>query len=262
MRFGLKKSLTTILITCSVLMAAMSIAVSAMAVTMPPAAALPKADDTARFKMTARGTQQDNTTFTKVPIVDGCSLHTEGTLNEFWEYARGTGVTMEFRKYGHRVFLQRAHRPIGDAAFASKGTIQRDASGFFKIKGPDSCLTFPLPDPICGQRLKAPLDLRLGYSGGKLSLENSGPAASTPSPAEKCGLAPGNGGSANFNHLSYPYPHLGKQKGTLSAKKIFGNSKAFKVMMKDHFLQPLDESGLTTLVEKFAGRTTITFERL
>jgi hypothetical protein len=33
-------------------------------------------------------------------------------------------------------------------------------------------------------------------------------------------------------------------------------------MMKDHFLQPLDESGLTTLVEKFAGRTTITFERL
>jgi hypothetical protein len=209
--------------------------------------------------VTLSGGQHDSEQFFRSPIVDGCSLHMEGTLREGWAFNRSNSITMEFTKYGHTVLLQRTGRVIGDTAFSTKGELRRDATGFMKIMGPTGCLTFNLPDPICGQTVKAPLDLRLDYAKGTLSLKGSGPSAQVPNPLEKCGLVPEGGSS--FNQLTNPYPHLLKQKASLSSRKIFGNRKKFGITVKAKFLEPKDEHGYTTFSEKLSGDTSLIFER-
>lgn len=186
-------------------------------------------------------------------------MQIEGTLREFWEYARGKGVAMEFRKLGGRVFLRRVGRQLGDAAFAAPGTVQREASGFFKVLGAGGCLSYPLRTDTCGKRLNAPLDLSLGWSKGKLTLEESGKAKGKTNPAEQCGLV---SGGSSFNQLSFPYPFLSKQRAKLPARKIFGSKRNLKLVLKDNFLEPLDPQGYTTFKENLVGSTTITLKRL
>ena len=61
-----------------------------------------------------------------------CSVSSEGTLSEHWEYARGKSVVMEFNRLpGGTVLLKRAGRSLGDSSFAAPGSVTRDASGYF-----------------------------------------------------------------------------------------------------------------------------------
>jgi hypothetical protein len=195
MRFGLKKSpiavaIMAVVVLALVAMAATATAVSAQSVAGGPSIPSIKPDDLARFKVTVSGRQASGTDFTRIPEADGCTLQIEGSLGEEWLYERDPGVTMEFQKFGHTILLQRAHRAIGDAAFATKGSILRTASGFLNVKNGLSCISYPLPDPICGKFVKAPLDIALTWSGGKLGIRSSSKADQQTNPAEKCGQSP------------------------------------------------------------------------
>lgn len=242
--------------------ASLGLAVTARGVSAPPTipnVPTAKPGDTARFKLTVRGHQFSKSKFFKTPEADGCSNHIEGTLNETWDFARGKGVTIEFVKYGKRVYMKRAGRQLGDTAFATKGTVRRMVTGFHIIRtGPD-CVSFPLADPSCGQEVKAPLDLRVDFSGGKISLKHSGPAAAVPNPAEKCGLIPL--GGTSVDELTNRYPFLGKQSGALSSRQIFKTKKSFEINLEDHFVQPLYAGGFTTFTESTEGLTTVTLDR-
>ena len=220
---------------------------------------LPGPEATAKFKVTISGGQRDSTQFFRAPIVDGCSLHLEGSLLEGWAFQRNTSVTMEFTKYGSTVLMQRTGRQAGDTAFATKGQLRREATGFFKIMSATGCLTFNLPQPACFKTVSAPLDMRLDYLKGRITLAGSGPSASVKNPLEQCGLMQQDSGS--FDHLSNPYPHLHKQKGSLSARQIFGKKKRLRVVLKPKFLAPADAGGFTSFTEKLVGDSTLELVR-
>ena len=244
-------------------LAAAGVAVGAM---VPPIAPIPiptvpDADpgDTAKFKLTIRGMQTERSSFYRDPGADGCSLRIEGTFNEAWEYWRSTGVTIEFNRYGKRIYMKRSGRQLGDTAFATKGSLLRTATGFHQIFIPPGCHSFTLVDPSCGQKVKAPLDMRLDWGGGKLRIKHSGPAAAVPNPAEPCELIPGSG--STIDELTNPYPFLARQSARLSARTIFGKKRTILLHLKDNFLRPLYVGGFTTFNETLAGGTTITLRR-
>lgn len=257
-----EKPLTCILVIALLaLLSAAGSAAAAPSIPGLPEITQPEPDDIASFTMTARGSQHNFESFYRDPSpTDGCSLRIEGTLSERWNYTRENNVTMEFRKYGNRVYLQRANRKFGDAAFATRGTLLRTATGSLNVFAPPACQSFTLVDPICGQTLKAPLDLALSYSGGTISVKGSGPSAAKPNPAKACGELPA--GGTTFDHLTGAFPFLYKQKAKLLAKTIFDKKKR-KILLhlKDNFLKPADTLGFTRYDEDLRGGTTIHLQR-
>lgn len=255
----MKQILSWALIAMLFALAGSSVASAATAPKIPSPVVKP--DAKARFKLTVQGFQSEATQFFRPPELDNCTLHTAGTLDEDWRFARGKDVTIEFLKYGHKVFMKRAGRrhQLGDTAFATSGTVFRAATGTFDIKNGPDCITLAIASPTCFQKLQAPLDMRVDWSGGKLFLAHSGPAASVPNPAEDCGIVPGSGSSVN--ELTNPFPFLRKQSGRLSAKTIFGSKKGVRIRLRDDFLQPLYSGGFTTFTDKLHGESTITLER-
>lgn len=95
---------------------------------------------------------------------------------------------LEFRriKGTHTVFLQRKGHPAGDVSFATPGTVIRTASGLWDEMGPAPCR---------------------GHH------EFSVADCDTKLPAK-----------ADMFGLSWEYPFLFKQKGKLTADRIFGSS--------------------------------------
>jgi hypothetical protein len=261
----MKGSLLAVAITGAVVISGGAMVATATATDPPAIPNLPKLptikpDASARFSLTAIGNQSDKERFTRVPEADGCTLQSEGTLDELWTYARGKGVTIEFEKIGHQIYVQRVGRQLGDTAFATTGEVSRDATGFVYLKSGPSCVSYPLPDPICGQSRKAPLDLAISYAGGKLKLKGSGPSQSKPNPMNLCGIFPA--GGTSFNQLTHPFPFLAEQSAKLSAKQIFKSHKGFKLHAKTHFIEPADLNGYTTFSENMSGETDFTFKRL
>ena len=118
--------------------------------------------------------------------VGGGDTAQDCAFNEAWEYWRSTGVTIEFNRYGKRIYMKRSGRQLGDTAFATKGSLLRTATGFHQIFIPPGCHSFTLVDPSCGQKVKAPLDMRLDWGGGKLRIKHSGPAGSMPTVQPAC----------------------------------------------------------------------------
>lgn len=188
------------------------------------------------------------------------SLEGSGTLTETWQYRRGKGVAIAFRKLGPGVvLLQRAGRSPGDAALAAPGTVTRDASGSVQTRTPLVCSSFALRGPACGQQFPVRSDLNLGWRKGKLTLEPSSNSPQKLNPALACGM----NDVWNFDVFSFRYANLNAQRGSLPLRKIFKSRRNLKVTLKDHFLQPADApAGYTTLIEKLGGRTTVTLKRL
>lgn len=221
---------------------------------------LPKGD-VERFKVTIAGSQQAslNFAFDAAPGVD-CSLEGGGTLTESWQYRRGKGVVVAFRKLGPGVvLLQRTGRAPGDTALAAPGTVTRDATGSVQTRTPLTCNSFALHVPACGQQFPVRSDLNLGWSKGKLTLVPSSNSAQKLNPALACGMNE----VWNFDVFSFRYANLNAQSGALPLRKVFKSKRNLKVELKDHFLQPADSpAGYTTLVEKLGGRSTVTLKRL
>lgn len=221
---------------------------------------LPKAG-VERFEVTVRGTQSAHLNFVydTSPAID-CSLEGAGTLDEFWEYARGRGIVISFRKLGPGVvILQRAGRSLGDAALATSGSVTREATGSVQTRTPTICTSFPLSGPSCGQRFPVHSDLRLGWSKGKLTLEQSSTAARTKNPALACGMTE----VWNFDQFTVPFPYLSDQRGALSISQIFDSKRNLKVELRDRFLESVsDFPGYTSLNERLGGSTTVTLKRL
>jgi hypothetical protein len=234
--------------------------------TRAPVPGLPDLDDlmgqVARFELSVSGVQQGSINFTWDPSPTGaCHILATGSLTESWHYERGKGVVMEFRKVGGRyVVVQRAGRSLGDAAFAAPGTVQRDATGQFQAPTATGCPSYALRTADCGTAFKVQSDLALGWSKGKLTLQQSGPAGQKKNPAEGCGMLTD---VFNFDQLVHAYPFVNKQRADLSAKRIFGNKRNLKLTLNDKFLAPADEpAGYTTFTARGAGRTTLTLKRL
>jgi hypothetical protein len=225
---------------------------------------LPKGD-VARFQVTVRGTQEAHEIFTwRAPNATACGLYAEGTLDEFWEYARGKGLVVEFRKVAGRVLLQRVGRQLGDVAFAAPGTVTRGATGFVQADSVNGgCVSVALGGPDCDKVFPARSDLRLGWSKGRLTLKESGPAAGNENPAAKCGAPVTSQDSPAYDQFSFPYPFLGPQRAPLPARRIFGSKRAMKLVLKHPFLGPVEgPQGYTTFTEKMSGSSTVTLKRL
>jgi hypothetical protein len=215
--------------------------------------------DVARFQMTIHGYQTSRFGFKWVPG-NACGQQAEATLVEHWNYARGKAVVMEFSKIGPRaILLRRKGRPPGDAAFAAPGDLTRHATGYFDMG------TFPgcggwhsLIGPDCDQRYKVQSEMHLAWFNGKLDLEKGGHQL-FDNPAANCGNVDG---VLNFDELPVEYPALLKQRAALTAKRIFGNNRGFKLALKDRYLEPTDTHTWPDSSENLKGRTTLTFKRL
>ena len=217
--------------------------------------------DVARFQMTIQGFQTSNFEFEWIPG-NPCGQHAKGGLTELWRYARGKAVVMEFSKLGPgAIILRRVGRPPGDSAFAAPGSLTRQANGFFDRGALPGCGGWAsLVGPKCGQEFPVQSDLRLAWArGGRLTLERSGVKVRA-NPAYDCGRAEA---VLNFDELPMSYPNLYRQRTALPARKIFGNSRGFRLVLKDKFLPGVPASqNWTTSSEKLQGQTTLTFKRL
>ena len=217
--------------------------------------------DVERFQVTVRGTQHAAFKYTWHPPDLGCSVSSEGTLSEFWEYARGKSVVMEFNRLpGGIVLLKRAGRSLGDSSFAAPGSVTRDASGYYDYGVQPGCGgMFSLVGGDCGTTYKVNSNFNLLWSKGKLSLRRGSKLKKTP--VKDCGEV---GGALSFDGLVSPYPYLEKQRGALTARQIFHSKRNLKVVVKDKYLAQLreDAPGLVVVKDVLSGSTTITFKRL
>ena len=226
---------------------------------------LPKAD-VERFEVTVRGNQSSSLNFgyDANPSVP-CSLHGSGTLNEFWEYGRGKGVTFVFRKLGPGVVvLSRAGRGIGDAALAAPGTVTREATGAVQTVIPapgPTCQSFSLRSPECGKAFKVRSNLRFGWEKGRLTLQHGSMEGLKKNPALECGWAENH--VLFFSEFSYAYPFLDKQRMKLPIKRIFESKRNIKLLLSNDFLAPTEgPAGYDPFIEKLGGGTTVTMKRL
>jgi hypothetical protein len=231
----------------------------------PPDITIPQlpGSEVERFKVTLNGSQGSTFTFA-LDVANqgiGCALHSEGRLTEDWKFARGKGVVVEFRRLkGTRtVFLQRRGHPPGDVSFATPGTVERTASGYWHEMGPPPCQgrrDFSVEN--CGEKLRAKADARFIWAKGKLTIEPTSKSTQRRNPAEACGS-----GADNIDGLSWEHPFLAKQKGKLTAKQVFGKRKHLVVRMSaGQPLQQLREGMYIREQESFGGDTRLVLSRM
>jgi hypothetical protein len=236
---------------------------AATAQTPPPIPNHQFKSEVERFKLTLNGSQGSTFNFSvDMANPQGCSVHSEGRLTEDWKFERGRGVVLEFRRIkGTRtVFLQRKGHPAGDVSFATPGTVERTASGFWDEFGGAGCRgrrDFSVAD--CGKKLKAKADMFFIWTrSGKLTMEPTNKSIQRKNPARACGS-----GNDNIDGLSHEYPFLEKQKGKLSAKQIFGKRKHIVVEMEaGKLLTPHREGMYLREDETFGGSARVVLSRL
>ena len=238
---------------------------AAAAAQTPPAIDLPDLPKTEveRFKVTLNGSQGSTFNFSvDMANPGGCSVHSEGRLTEDWKFERGRGVVLQFKRIkGTRtVFLQRQGHPAGDVSLATPGTVIRTASGFWDEFGATGCRgrhDFSVAD--CGEKLKAKADMRFIWArSGKLTMEPTAKSIQRKNPAQACGS-----GVDNIDGLSWEYPYLSKQKGTLPASKIFGKRKHLVVEMEaGKLLTPHREGLYLREDEVFGGSARLVLSRV
>jgi hypothetical protein len=243
----------------SAAVALVTVASAATAQTPPTNIPTPPGADVARFQMTIHGTQFANYRFSWTPAPSGCSRHSEGTLREQWQWARGKSVVMEFMKFpGGHVIVQR-HGRFGDASFAAPGSLERHATGFYDFGGEPGCGgTYSLVSGTCEKLFKVQSDLRFFWNGRKLTLDRAGTRL-RKNPAADCGNP---NGALNFTGLTFPYPLVSKQKGALTKREIFGHQRGIAVNLQNHFLEPLEPNPEVNKSEHVNGRSTVTLKRL
>jgi hypothetical protein len=215
-----------------------------------------------RFKVTLNGSQGSTFNFSvDMANPGGCSVHSEGRLTENWEFERGKGVVIQFRRIkGTRtVFLQRQGHPPGDVSFATPGTVIRTASGFWEELGPPPCRgrqEFSVAD--CGREIPAKSDQRFHWGRGKLTMESTSKSILRKNPARACGS-----GADNIDGLTNEYPFLSKQKGKLSLQQVFGKRKHIVVPMKaNNLLTPHREGMYMREDETFGGSARLVLSRV
>ncbi|HST69121.1 MAG TPA: hypothetical protein VLI94_05640 [Solirubrobacterales bacterium] len=209
-------------------------------VDLPP---LPKADETAKFKMTVHGQQGVSVAFKfEVPSPD-CTLVHKGEVTENWHYERGKKVVIEFRRYGDNVFISRQGRQIGDLAFGTTGYLVRTASGSTE----DCRGTFILnQSPDCGKKFNASRDFRLSYQNDTIAVEAAVGKGGIPrNPAEQCGN--------DTDVLSPEYPTFIKAKAGLSAKRIFNAKKGIELKLRGRAIKPLAPA--YTTIDHYSGES-------
>jgi hypothetical protein len=222
---------------------------------------LPK-QEVERFKVTLNGSQGSTFNFAVDYPNESCPIHSEGRVTENWEFARGRGVVLEFRRIkGTRtVFLQRKGHPAGDVSFATPGTVIRTASGFWDEMGPAPCRghhVFGVAD--CDTKHPAKADMFFIWTRrGKLTMEPTSKSIQRKSPAAACG-----GGVDYIDGLTNEYPFLSKQKGTLTAKQVFGKRKHIVVPLKAApLIEPVREGMWIREDEVFGGSSRLVLSRL
>ncbi len=251
---------------CALLALALLSAVAAAQT--PPNVNIPNLPGTQveRFKMTLNGSQGSTFTFSVDVPNSGCPVHSEGRLTENWEFQRGKGVVIEFRRIkGTRtVFLQRQGHPPGDVSFATPGTVIRTGTGFWDEMGPAPCRgrhEFVVQD--CGRKIPAKADARFIWAEGKLTMEPTSKSILRLNPARACGS-----GVDNIDGLSWEHPYLAKQKGKLSQAQVFGTKKR---PQRKHIVVPLSagqpimalrEGMYMREQETFGGDTRLVLSRL
>ena len=119
-------------------------------------------------------------------VVDGdgtngvCHVHSSTSSNETYEYGRGKGVRVVFRRFrgipNSPVLLTRAGRRAG-ATFNVRGSFTGTASGTATREGPAVCI--PATETVgdetqCGKKIGRAVDMGLGYAEGELGLEVAG----------------------------------------------------------------------------------------
>lgn len=174
----------------------------------------------------------------QVVDVDGtnglCQVHSSTQSNETYEYVRGRGVRVVFKRFrgipNSPVLLTRAGRRAG-AEFNVRGSVLNTASGSATREGPAECLpaTETVGDePQCGRKSGRATDMGLLYSEGKLGFEIAGDALPR---------LPGGGCGSNTIETMSGSPLFGwegfpdlKPK-ELPASRIFGRKSAFVVRL-------------------------------
>lgn len=209
-------------------------------VELPP---LPKADETAKFKMTVHGQQGVSVKFKFEVASPNCTLVHRGEVVENWHYERGKNVVIEFRRYGDNVAISRQGRRIGDLAFGTTGYLVRTASGSTE----DCRGTFPhTPSPDCGKKFDVKRDFRLSYQNDTIAVEAAVGRGGIPrNPAEQCG--------SETDVLSPEYPTFIKAKAGLSAKRVFGAKKGIELKLRGRAIRPLAPA--YTTIENYSGES-------
>ena len=253
--------------------AVLLVALPAAAQTVPAPGTLPNVDnllpppaaaDVARFEFTINGIQSAAEDFHFNPTPDiPCGPESAGTLSETWQFLRGRGVVMEFRRLSPTVMImRRAGRSLGDTAFNTRGPLKRSATGSFaQILLPSAqCGEVTNNAPPCGTTFNVPSDLFLSWSNGRLKLDDSPKTKQRKNPAIGCG-APALG--PVIDELSFPYPMLDVQSAKLPLRKIFGSSRSFRLQLTSRSLdRSFGPAGYTEFSETITGTTDLTFRRL
>lgn len=186
---------------------------------------LPKADETAKFKMTVHGQQDVGVNYTFEVASPDCSIVQRAEVNEDWHYFRGKKVVIEFRRYGDNVFISRQGRRIGDLSFGTVGELTREASGTVE----DCRGTFTInQSPDCGETFDVNRNFQLSYQNGIVAVEPRGRGSSNP--ADQCGI--------DSDVLSPEYPSVIKSKAALPAKRVFGAKKGLNLKLRGKSVQP------------------------
>ena len=220
----------------------------------------PPTTDVARFKMTIDGYQVERYQFVWTPAPSGCSRHAEGLVTEHWRFQRGRGLEVDFAKLPGGLVVVQRHGRFGDASFAAPGTLRRHASGYFDSGGEPGCGgVHPLDQTTCDHTYKVQSDLRFIWKTNKLTLDRAATKLLT-NPADSCGSL--DDSSTTIALFSFPYPLFSKQKDALTKKQIFGHKHALRLVLKDHFLEPVEPNPEVNSSEHLNGLSEVTLERM
>lgn len=170
--------------------------------------------------------------------LDSCTITSRTQTTQVFRYGRGRGLRAEFLRIGRGrasvVILHRVGRPMfAPVVFNVRGTYTDEASGAASRSGP-SAVCQPAQETVgdessCGTRRGAE-NFGLAYRGGRLTLEMSGDALPPlPSPA-LCGA---NGIETASGPVLHGFGEPADLKpGVLSARRIFGTVRAFRVPLR------------------------------
>jgi len=181
---------------------------------------LPKPDDTVKYKFTLSGSQNISLGFRFDASSPNCRNEQSGEITENWDYKRGKGVVMVFKRYGKNVLLNRQGRKTGDAAFGTTGHLVRIADGSRNTCTGGYQKIFQ--DPTCNRNFNVPRDLRFAYQKGKLIVEASG--RTYPNPTEPC--------TKEADVITHEYPTFLRATSAVTRRSLFGRKKGFKLKFK------------------------------
>ncbi len=161
-----------------------------------------------------------------------CQVTSHTESHQTYEYGRGRGLRVVFRKPGPTALLTRAGRRAPRAVFNVRGSTRTSAEGEATRTG-DAVLCQPVTEKVgdeseCNRTIRRAVNMALGYTQGELKLE----LAAEPLPP-----LPGTGCGSNGVETVSGTPTLGwegwpeLEPGGLPMGRIFGKRRRFRVKM-------------------------------